>query len=203
MAAKSRLKAALANIPVAALFPPRQGSLLAPDPAAPTRRGRGRPKGARNRATLAAEALVEDFGGAIIAEKARLALMTPIAIAREWLEEMTSEELADLRARNIVKGRTPVDLIELAIRVKENAGTDVLPFLKPKKLHVEGEGGFMQLSINLGSAPAAPGAAPPAPAGPLADIFPPSQQNQEVIEGKALPSDVRESDASEKGEPDQ
>lgn len=195
MPAKSKLKAVLSGLPVAQLFPARQGSLLPPEPGAvPIRRGRGRPPGSRNKATLAAEALVEDFGGAIIAEKARLALMTPIAIAREWLDEMTPDELGELRRiLNPAKGKSPVDLLALAIAVKERAGTDVLPFLKAKKLHLEGAEGLFKLAIFNGIAPPASGGTA-LPQG-LAALFGPSQGNQGVVEAKAEPTDAPPTDA--------
>lgn len=204
MAAKSKLKAVLSGVPVAALFPPRQGSLLPADPGAEApKRGRGRPPGSKNKATLAAEALVEDFGGAIIAEKARLALMSPIQIAREWLEDMEPEELAELhRILNPLKGKSPVDLLALAVSVKERAGTDVLPFLKAKKVHIEGAEGLFQLAIFNGTgaapSPAEPGA--PAGLGPLAALFPQSEGNQEVVEHKASPTDTPPTDTAGKGE---
>jgi len=206
MAAKSKLKAVLSGLPVAALFPPRQGSLLPADPrGAPVKRGRGRPPGAKNKATLAAEALVEDFGGAIIAEKARLALMTPIQIAREWLQDLDAVELAELqRIINPLKGKSPVDLLALAIACKERAGTDVLPFLKAKKLHLEGAEGLFQLAIFNGlPGPAAPGAAPAAALGPIAALFPQSEDKQRVIDHQPGPTDAAVTDAAPKAEADQ
>lgn len=175
MAEKTGIKSALAALPGGLLQAPAQGAMF-PAPATPRRRGPGRPPGARNKRTLLVEGRLTAKSGEALDELASIAFATPAEIARTWHVDR-----------------------DLAARLKIDALKELAEYghVKRRHLKIEGEGGLMQLNINLGGS-AAPGES--GALSPLAQLFARTQANQKVIEAEPVPSDAGLTDAAPKAE---